>query len=343
MRHGRSDSANLTFSVMTDSTEVNSMKLRAFICHASEDKDLARRIAEDLHKAGIDTFLDEWEIRAGDSLRRKIDEGLSNCTHFVLLLTETSLLKPWVNAEIDAAFVQRIQRSAVLIPVRYRLEANRLPPLLAPLLSPELRSYEADIRRVIDDIRGVSRKPPVTPFEALPSPSWSLSLRLSPLAASIAEMFAQRSVKGRNDPQLDIFIVREITGASNDDLIDAIGELKDLGWVKPHGVIGAAPFGYRIVTPTEHLFAHVDPYVMNWSVEQDAVRVAAEVANAPNRGLRSAEIASRLSWTPRRLNPTLSFLIGRRLVLASENIDATFVSSYLMSNDRTRRFVRDNS
>src|SRR5437868_2097977 len=28
---------------------------RAFICHASEDKELARRIATDLHAAGIDT------------------------------------------------------------------------------------------------------------------------------------------------------------------------------------------------------------------------------------------------------------------------------------------------
>ena len=65
---------------MSDGTNTRSVELRAFICHASEDKDLARRIATDLHRSGIDTFFDEWEISAGDSLRRKIDEGLAACT-----------------------------------------------------------------------------------------------------------------------------------------------------------------------------------------------------------------------------------------------------------------------
>jgi len=114
-----------------------------------------------LHAAGIDTFFAEWEIAAGQSLRGKIDEGLEDCTHFIVLLTETSLLKPWVNAEIDAAFVKKVNGTAVLIPLRYQLKANRLPPLLGGLHSPVIEDYQADIRRLVDDIRGISRKPPV--------------------------------------------------------------------------------------------------------------------------------------------------------------------------------------
>lgn len=322
----------------------SSYGLRAFICHASEDKDLARRIATDLHDSGIDTFFDEWEISAGQSLRQKIDEGLAACTHFLVLVTETSLLKPWVNAEIDAAFIQKVQRSAILIPVRYQLEASRLPPLLAPLLSPEIRNYGTDIRRLIDDIQGISRKPPVRMPQERARPAWGASFQLSPLGASIAAMFASESKNGRpHDPQLDIGKIREVTGASNDDLIDSISELKDLGWVTPHGVIGAPPFGYRIVTPTEWLFVRVDPHVMGWNAEQDAVRVAAEIANAENRGLQSHDIADRLGWTPRRLNPAISYLIAHDIVMASKNIHPTFVSSYLAKNERTRRFVRDNT
>jgi hypothetical protein len=67
---------------------------QAFLCYASEDKDLARRIAADLLKAGIDTFFDDWEIGAGQSLRRKIDDGIASCTHFVVLLTPKSLRIP---------------------------------------------------------------------------------------------------------------------------------------------------------------------------------------------------------------------------------------------------------
>ena len=33
---------------------------------------------------GIDVWYDNWEIGYGDSLRRKMEEGLSECTHFVV-------------------------------------------------------------------------------------------------------------------------------------------------------------------------------------------------------------------------------------------------------------------
>src|SRR4051794_31747271 len=128
----------------------------AFVCHASEDNELARRIATDLHANGIDTFFSEWEIRAGDSLRRKIDAGLESCTHFIVLVTPTSLNKPWVNAEIDAAFIRKVEGSAVLIPLRYELEVEQLPPLLRGLLSPAIRNYDADVKQLIADIQGVS-------------------------------------------------------------------------------------------------------------------------------------------------------------------------------------------
>ena len=66
----------------------------AFLAHASEDKDLVRRIVISLADSGISTFFDEWEIRTGDSIRQKIDQGLSNRTHFLVLLTENSIAKP---------------------------------------------------------------------------------------------------------------------------------------------------------------------------------------------------------------------------------------------------------
>jgi hypothetical protein len=81
----------------------------AFICHASESKPLARQIAGDFMKNGIDKFFDEWEIGPGDSIRQKIDAGLVSCTHFFVLLTPQSLPKPWVNAEIDAGFLRKLE------------------------------------------------------------------------------------------------------------------------------------------------------------------------------------------------------------------------------------------
>src|SRR3546814_5313470 len=50
-------------------------------------------IARALMDAGIDTWWDGWSIAAGDSIRRKLDEGLANCTHFLVLLTPISIAK----------------------------------------------------------------------------------------------------------------------------------------------------------------------------------------------------------------------------------------------------------
>ncbi len=49
-----------------------------FISHASEDKKaVVLPLADALKKAGIKVWLDQQELRIGDSLREKIDEGLA--------------------------------------------------------------------------------------------------------------------------------------------------------------------------------------------------------------------------------------------------------------------------
>jgi len=53
------------------------MRWDVFICHASEDKDdVAVPLARTLEDAGLLVWLDKHEIKLGDSLREKIDEGL---------------------------------------------------------------------------------------------------------------------------------------------------------------------------------------------------------------------------------------------------------------------------
>lgn len=134
--------------------------------------------------------------------------------------------------------------------------------------------------------------------------------------------------------------MRDATQASDVDLIDAISELEDLGWVEPQRVMGAGPFGYHFVTPTDRLFEHVDPHVMSWNTATDAARVAAEIVNSDDRGLQAHELIERLNWTPRRLNPALSFLVSRDLVQSSQVNDPVFVTHYVGETPKTRRFVR---
>ena len=62
---------------MIDFTEVErAVSPKAFLSYASEDRNVAERVAEDLQAAGVETWWDRWEIGAGDSIVQKINQGL---------------------------------------------------------------------------------------------------------------------------------------------------------------------------------------------------------------------------------------------------------------------------
>jgi hypothetical protein len=85
---------------------------------------------------------------------------VTGCTHFVVLLTPQSIGKPWINQEMDAGPVRKLNNVCRFLPVRYKLAASDLPPLLSGMHAPEITADE-DITQLINDIHGVSRKPPL--------------------------------------------------------------------------------------------------------------------------------------------------------------------------------------
>ena len=136
-----------------------------FLSHASEDVELAHRLAKALFTKGIETFFAEWEIRSGQSIRRRIEDGLQNCTHFVVLLTTASIQKSWVNEEIDAAFIRKVEGACRFIPLRSGIAHTELPPLLRSIHSPMIsdEKFESQLNALIGDIYEVSRRPALGP------------------------------------------------------------------------------------------------------------------------------------------------------------------------------------
>jgi len=235
-----------------------SRKRTAFLCHATEDKPLARRIAADLHAEGIDTFFDEWEMRAGDSLRQKIDVGLGGCSHFIALLSPVALTKPWVNAEMDGAFVRKLEGSCRFIALRYGLTPEGLPPLLRGSFSPSIDNYDNDIKNLISDIYDISRKPPLGPAPPLVLQRQA-GTGLSAAAEAIARFIVENSKTGMSmDPQISPDDLRKITGLGDDDIIDAVDELHGRSLLRRYASIGCGPMGFHMVTPEAEMFAAMD-------------------------------------------------------------------------------------
>ncbi|MGA2704441.1 MAG: toll/interleukin-1 receptor domain-containing protein [Isosphaeraceae bacterium] len=75
-----------------------------FISHASEDKDdFVRPLAQALIKVGVSVWYDEYEIQVGDSIRAKVDEGLSRSRFGVVVLSPSffAKAKTWPQRELD--------------------------------------------------------------------------------------------------------------------------------------------------------------------------------------------------------------------------------------------------
>lgn len=250
----------------------------AFLSYASENKKLATRIAEDFQKQGIKTFFDEWEIGPGDSIRTKIDEGLGNCTHFVVLLTPESIEKKWVNTEIDAAFVAKVAGHCKFIPLRSSLPVERLSPLLRGLHAPALENYDSDIHEVIDSIYEISKKPSLGP----PPPAASRAvgkIGLSAAAEAIVRLFIERSENGcKFDPIFGPDAVRRETGLGDDDIIDAVDELEALGVVERSRTLSDNSIGFTAIYPEGLLFSEFDQHFKDWSPAADARRIRSRFA-----------------------------------------------------------------
>lgn len=118
----------------------SSIHYDVFISHASEDKEeIARPLSDALSAAGLGVWLDTAVLELGDSLRRKIDEGLCMCRYGVVVLSPSFLSKEWPQRELDGLFARETSTGEkAILPVLHRLtraQLARYSPLLADRLN----------------------------------------------------------------------------------------------------------------------------------------------------------------------------------------------------------------
>ena len=98
-----------------------------FISHASEDKDaIVRPLANALISCGLKVWYDEFTLRIGDSLRQKIDRGLSRSRVGLVVLSPSFIAKGWTNYELDGIVTRTISGEQILLPIWHNITKQQV-------------------------------------------------------------------------------------------------------------------------------------------------------------------------------------------------------------------------
>ncbi len=99
-----------------------------FLSHRGADVVLAERLAEDIRASGHQVWLDIWEIRVGDQVVEKMNEGLKGAAYLVVCYSSVGMA-PWMTIEWSAALAAQLNGKKIrVLPVR--LSGTSAPAIL---------------------------------------------------------------------------------------------------------------------------------------------------------------------------------------------------------------------
>jgi small GTP-binding protein len=104
-----------------------------FLSYSSKDKAIVRPVAERLREDGLRVWFDEWELKPGDSVPKKIDDGLEQSRVLVLCMSEHAFGSDWAQLESGTfRFRDPLNKDRRFIPLR--LDENPIKGSLAQFL-----------------------------------------------------------------------------------------------------------------------------------------------------------------------------------------------------------------
>lgn len=92
-----------------------------FLCHSSVDKPFVEKLANDLRKAGANVWFDKWEIKVGESILWRIEEGIRAQEYLAIILSPDAIVSDWVKTELGAVWSRQMnERRILVLPILYR-------------------------------------------------------------------------------------------------------------------------------------------------------------------------------------------------------------------------------
>lgn len=107
------------------SSEIQMFEYHVFISHASDDKvNFVRPLVDELLALECRVWYDEFALEIGDSLRQKIDLGLSKSQFGVIVLSPSFFAKNWTNYELNGLNAREMNGRKTILPIWYNVSRD---------------------------------------------------------------------------------------------------------------------------------------------------------------------------------------------------------------------------
>ena len=125
-----------------------------FMSHNSQDKPFVRRLAKELENYGVKVWVDEAEIKIGESLTQKIGQAIEETDFFAVVLSKNSIDSEWVQRELQIAISKEMEKKKVVV-LPLLLEPVSIPAFLKDKLYADFTkpdNYELSFTRLLKAI-----------------------------------------------------------------------------------------------------------------------------------------------------------------------------------------------
>jgi hypothetical protein len=121
-----------------------------FLSYARADSAFALRLAKDLRAAGVEIWIDQLDIRAGDTWDRAVEVALQRCSHLLVILSPAAVASRPVLDEVSFA----LEENKTTVPVLF--QPCEIPFRLRRIQRTDFTSdYPAALQRLVGEL-GVS-------------------------------------------------------------------------------------------------------------------------------------------------------------------------------------------
>jgi len=131
---------------------------KVFISHSSLDKPFAKILCMDLEANGYVPWLDEWDIKVGESIPERISNGLEEADFVIVILSENAISSKWVEREWQTKYWNEIQHGRIHV-LPLLLKDCKIPELLKTKKYADFReNFNIGLRDLLAGLEYLSNK-----------------------------------------------------------------------------------------------------------------------------------------------------------------------------------------